>query len=64
MNQEMHTWIATVLSVLTTLCILHWHNFKKTDNTGKLIIFMLYFFPAIIYLGILFLYYNLTTQIF
>jgi len=64
MNQEMHTWIATVLSVLTTLCILHWHKFNKTDNVGKVIIFILYFFPAIISLGALFLYYDLTTQIF
>jgi|GEM_PF-2134969 len=60
MNQEMHTWIATVLSVLTTLSILHWHKLKKTDNIGKLIIFILYFVPAIICLGCLFLYYNLT----
>jgi len=51
MNQEMHTWIATVLSVLTTLCIIHWDKFNKTDNIGKVIIFTLYFVPAIISLG-------------
>lgn len=56
MNQEMHTWIASVLSVSTTLCILHWHKFKKTDNIGKVIVFMIYFFPAIMSFGACYYY--------
>lgn len=52
MNQQMHTWIATALSALTTLCILHWHKFKNTDNVGKIIRFIIYFVPAIIFLGV------------
>ncbi len=31
MNQDMHTWIAIVLSVLTVKLIVHWHRFSEHE---------------------------------
>ena len=52
MNQNMHTWIATALGVLTVQAMLVWPKVKKVKIEQEMIIFFVQFMSPFIFLGI------------
>jgi len=53
MTQEMHTWIATALVVITVNFFLSQHKFNKVDNKNKLIAFFVDWIGILVFLSIL-----------
>lgn len=58
MTQNMHTWIATALGLLTVKFIVQWHKFNEIENDFDLIIFIVDVIATIITLSVLFCYMN------
>ncbi|MCX5923486.1 MAG: hypothetical protein NTU89_02865 [Candidatus Dependentiae bacterium] len=51
MNQNMNTWIATALGVITVKFIIQWHNFNKIENDFDLLIYIVDVAGTIIFLA-------------
>ncbi len=52
MNQNMHTWIATSLSVLTVQALIVWPKFKEVETEHEFIIFFVQFISPFVFLSV------------